>query len=208
VPRSRAYIRKSQPEEQPLLFAADQVAHTDAKDFFPTPVRDGVKAIDGFGWDLAGKVVLDPSCGHGNLLEAARLRGARRTIGLELSKELASMSARKGHLVAQVDSLSVEWPRADFLLGNPPYSQALQFAIRTAEWTEDERHPARSAALLLELDFLSSQGRREFNKVCPGRLHVLSERISFMGGDGSTAKRNYVWIGWGNGFEPSTFEVW
>lgn len=227
MPRSRAYIRKGAPQEQPLLFEAKDVAHTDAKDFFPTPVADGVRFIREVGWDFRSPgtpsiaswacngdptmrercraVVFDPSCGHGNLLSAAKLCGARRTIGLELSSELASMASRKGHLVARVDALSVPWPRADFLIGNPPYSCCLDFAWKAVEWS---RQWGRPAAFLLELDFLASAGRREINQLQErAKLRILSDRISFMGGDGSTSKRNYAWFCWGDGGE-GTYEVW
>jgi hypothetical protein len=204
-PRKTPYTPKHAPPEQPLLFERHQVAHTDAKDFYPTPVPEGVRAIRGFCWDPVDAVVLDPSCGHGNLLEAARLAGARRTLGLELSEELASMASRKGHMVARVDALAVEWPRADFLIGNPPFSLGLAFATRAAEWAARYDRPA---AMLLELDFLSSQQRRALHHTHPAKAHILSERISFMGGDGQTAKRNYMWLGWGVGFDPWTYEVW
>ena len=60
APRKTPYTPKHAPPEQPLLFERHQVAHTDAKDFFPTPVPDGVRAIRGFCWDLVGATVLDP----------------------------------------------------------------------------------------------------------------------------------------------------
>jgi hypothetical protein len=81
---------------------------------------------------LDGLAVLDPACGGGALLVAAerlaRACGARlRLHGLDLSPLAArATAARLGFLgawarVRRADATSARWPRADLVLGNPPF---------------------------------------------------------------------------------------
>ena len=197
--------RKPPPEEtQPLLFNAADVSHTEARDFYPTPVSDGVGMIQNMGWDVRGKRVFDPSCGHGNLLEAARLCGAAWTGGFELSPELARQARNRGHEIVCGDSLSLEWPPdVDFMIGNPPFSFALEFAYKLVHWS---RGHGRPAAFLLELSFASSAARRTLHRTHPSFMHVFPNRIHFMG-HAKAANHNYAVFEWGSR-RPGAWEVW
>ncbi len=200
-------------QAQPLLFAAKDVAYTEGRDHFPTPVPSVVQAVKAFGWDLTGKRVLDPSCGWGNVLEAAKLLGASETFGIELDSTLADMAERKGHNITRGDSLALEWPEVDYIIGNPPFSLALPFAWKLAKTccdpTPDELYIRvwPLGMFLLELDFFASDGRRPLHDAHKPCVGILSSRISFNGDDGQTAKRNYAWFAYGTDAGGTFFHV-
>ena len=113
--------------------------------YTPAPIAEFVS-----GWVAqAGPVLLEPSCGDGNIL-AALARHTDRAVGVELFPDEAAKAAeRSGVEVATGDFFA--WftaPRRgsfDGVAGNPPY-------IRFGNWAE----PSRTAAL----EFMRSRGLR------------------------------------------------
>jgi hypothetical protein len=92
--------------------------------------------------------------------------------------------------VGACDFLSSEWvARPDWIVGNPPYSNAEEHVRKALETS------TVGVAFLLRQGFLSSQKRRALWEEWPPRsVHVLSERPSFTGG--GTDSSDYAWIVW------------
>ncbi len=74
--------------------------------------------------EVAGKTVLDPTCGEGRLLNYALELGAAKAIGVELDASLAAFATRSGAKVLRADLLDLDPMalRADVLLMNPPFT--------------------------------------------------------------------------------------
>ena len=144
---------------------------------------------------FSGGTVLDPSCGEGSILDVLLERGAT-TLGIECHPHRAYAARARGHKVAINDALLVDWPEADAVVGNPPYSHGLAFARKAVAWARQAPH--RSAYLLLRLSFLEpAAGRGAFFAESPPDVLVLPRRPSFdgRGTDSSTS----AWFCW-----PST----
>lgn len=86
-------------------------------------------ALDGLGPDA---VVLDPACGGGAFLIAAAQHGATRLVGLDVDP--LAVATTKAALqswgavdadITVADALTVDWPAADAVVGNPPFLSPL-----------------------------------------------------------------------------------
>lgn len=77
----------------------------------------------------------------------------------------------------------------DYIITNPPYRKAFQFVKKAYE-------EATCTVMLLKLDFLGSETRREWlDSHKPTGLYVLSSRPSFTP-DQATDMHNYAWFVW------------
>lgn len=120
--------------------------------------------------------LLDPCCGTGAILEAARTHDHYpRPIGIETHPGRADEARRQGFKVKTCDALKVDWPDADVIVQNPPFSFALHFIQAGLAWL----HEDREMAVLLRLCFMASAKRSAFWKANPADLFVLSSRPSF-----------------------------
>jgi type I restriction-modification system DNA methylase subunit len=75
------------------MYAGKSQAERDKLGQFFTPAEISIKMIERFEWDtLAGKTILDPTCGSGNLLAACLLAGADpdKVYGNEYDKTMVS----------------------------------------------------------------------------------------------------------------------
>lgn len=162
-------------------------------DFYETPSWCVEGLLRQTQWALQGSSVLDPSAGRGAILEAARGFGAARCLGLELDRGRCDRAQAAGFIVTLGNSLLVGWEAADFLIGNPPYALALNFALRAAEWS---RAIGRPAALLLRLGFMSSKERAPFHLKFPSCLHPLAKRPKFRTDRKGTDKYDVGWFIW------------
>jgi hypothetical protein len=80
--------------------------------------------------------------------------------------------------------------RYSVIITNPPYNLALEFIKHSLKFTD-------RVAMLLRLNFLASQSRREFHRRHPADVYVLSKRPSFTGS--KTDSCEYAWFVWGDG---------
>lgn len=156
-------------------------------DDYPTP-EWVIRAISPH---VAGKVVLDPCCGSGAILDVFRERGAE-VVGIEVSEARAAEARAKGHEVIVADALAVEWPRADLIITNPPFSLAQEFAEKALSSVAT----GGTIALLLRLGFLESKRRLAFHRAHGSSVYVLASRPSFTG-NGGCDKTAYGWFLWG-----------
>jgi len=188
-------------EEKPMDFQLRPqtvvTGRSDA-DFYPTP-RWCTLALLTQGAPPPGASIVDPSCGEGAILDVFRERG-HNTIGVEIDRERALVAAQRGHYPYNNDALTVPWPEGDWLVGNPPYSLALDFAWKAVEWADWPAAPIpRRAALLLRLSFLEPASGRAvlFERHRPDVL-ILPRRPAFDGrGTDSITSAWFVWPGEG-----------
>jgi hypothetical protein len=148
-------------------------------DFYRTPqnaTRALLKAID--NWPQ-GSVLLDPGCGTGAILQAARTHGfpSHCLVGLEMHHDRAHESRRNGFEVSTCDALRFPWPDATVVVQNPPFSLAMEFIEWGLAWMADDRR--REMAVLIRLNFMASAKRAAFWRKHPADLYVLSSRPSF-----------------------------
>lgn len=101
-------------------------------DFYPTPKEVIHQMISRL--DLNGKVVLEPSSGKGDIIDALKDHGAN-VLCCELNEDLATISASKAKLIAN-DFLSVTLDKVshiDCIVMNPPFSVDEQHIIHAWE---------------------------------------------------------------------------
>lgn len=101
------------------------------KEFFPTPDT----AIELMNLDVAGKTILDPSAGSGNLLDYALRYGAKKTIAIELTDELRQIVASKHELIGKdfFDTKEEDISHIDMIVMNPPFSNADKHILKAWE---------------------------------------------------------------------------
>lgn len=91
------------------------------KDFYPTPPEVIDQMISGL--DLNGKVVLEPSAGKGNIVDALKMVGAK-VIVCENNEDLAQIVKAKGTFLKNdfLEVLATEVSHIDYIIMNPPFS--------------------------------------------------------------------------------------
>lgn len=92
-------------------------------DFFPTP--ENVIAEMMAGVDVAGKIVLEPSGGKGDIVQWLKDNGSKQVISCEVNKDLRRVLSGKCQVIAD-DFLTVTADMVshiDLIVGNPPFSK-------------------------------------------------------------------------------------
>jgi hypothetical protein len=84
----------------------------------------------------------------------------------------------------------------DLVIGNPPYSNSLEFVKRGLLW----RRYGAPLVMLLRLNWLSSKERLQFHTEHPAHVHVLTRRPSFC----VSVKCKVSACGWQRSYEPET----
>ncbi len=142
-------------------------------DFYATPLKAFVPLLPYLPKD---REIWECACGDG------RLVGAMKEFGLEVTGT---------DLIHGDDFLAMPILHSCAVVTNPPFSLALEFCQKAAEF-------AAETFLLLRLNFLASRKRKEwFQKFEPSCLFVLSERPGFTE-NGKTDSCDYAWFYWGN----------
>lgn len=91
-------------------------------DFYPTPI-EVIDLMLGLS-DVRGKIILEPSCGSGNIVDYCISHGAKSVIGCEINDKLRKISSAKCDIIAD-DFLAVtreQVSHVDMILMNPPFS--------------------------------------------------------------------------------------
>lgn len=175
--------------------------------YFTPPALAGVclswLVRDGF---YRAGTVLEPSCGMGAFVAAARTVAGNADIdALDINPEHRSDAYNAGATrFRDCNFLSFDGPETfDLIVGNPPFSDALAHVEKALSL----RSPWGSVAFLLRLAFLETQERRPFWKQNPAsKVYVFSQRPSFTGGGTDSAAYGlFVWQrGW---TRPTELEV-
>ncbi len=128
--------------------------------------------------------------------------GVERTLGVDIDPNAAGLLISRTAIRSTFESVhldSCDRDRAVWVVGNPPFKQALDhvehalslaFAMRA-----NPTLPAGGVAMLLRLAFLEGEVRRRFWERYPVTdLHVMTRRPSFTGGKtDSCAYGFFVW---------------
>ncbi len=100
--------------------------------FYPTPPEVARQMVNAIG-DMSKSVVLDPSAGRGDLLDAARWTGKAdksRLLACELDPDLASIVSGKQYRVLANDFLQFQGrPDIDVILMNPPFDAGIKHLL-------------------------------------------------------------------------------
>lgn len=153
--------------------------------------------------DLSGKTVLEPHAGGGAFCRAL----IKHHLGVNLTALDIDPGVKALHegpwTKAQGDFL--EWSgRADWIIGNPPYSEA------AAHIRQGLQVATEGLAFLLRVSILGSVKRRElWAAFPPAEVRVLTPRPSFTGGGNDTSE--YAWVVWsgdGNGTSKLSWIHW
>lgn len=91
-------------------------------DFYPTPLHVIDQMLHGF--DVSGKVILEPSAGKGNIVDACIGSGAMSVIACEQSPELKKILAGKCKVIGDdfMKVTSDQISHIDAIIMNPPFS--------------------------------------------------------------------------------------
>lgn len=133
--------------------------------------------------DVHGAIVVEPSCGIGNIARAAMGAGAASVLGVEIDVDRARVAEERGVSVLCADAFDPDLPalilrtlgvpRAHVIsLGNPPFegNGALRHAIRALEWSRTCSFIAPLETLAGDRDGLWSSCALKRVSVCaPGR---------------------------------------
>lgn len=102
------------------------------RDFYPTP-DDVIEQMIGTD-DIAGKVVLEPSFGSGNIVRYLNDHGAKEVLGCELNEKLRGSVS--GVRILESDFLNLQSEQVshiDMIVMNPPFSQQERHILHAYE---------------------------------------------------------------------------
>jgi Domain of unknown function (DUF4942) len=103
------------------------------KDFFPTPPEVIDQML--FGYNVEGKVILEPSAGKGNIVDHVKLLGAKNVVACEIDTDLRTILFNKCNVIAD-DFLTVtpeQVSHVDMVVMNPPFSKGTEHLIHAWE---------------------------------------------------------------------------
>ena len=167
-------------------------------DFYPTPPEVAATMLDPL--DLRGRVVVEPSAGSGNLVQACRERGAAEVLAVEPEPRLRGLLASTG----QCQLIGNDWmavtadqiAHADVICMNPPFSadehhilHAWEIAppgceiVALCNWATVDGHRSTRAQLEL-LQLIEAYGDRQNLGQCfedaerPTRVSVGMVRLT------------------------------
>lgn len=173
------------------MSATNRGSERKPSDFYATPVE----VVENFlhNYKLPNGSILEPSAGNGNIVQAIKnMDKSRLVTALELrEEEQINLSKITNEVVIQ-DYLNWETDRRfDVIIGNPPYSLAVEFVNKSLELLSDRG----VLIFLLRTAFLESKSRYEFWQNNPlNGLYALSKRPSFTGK--GTDATSYSWFIW------------
>ena len=103
------------------------------EEFYPTPKE----VIDRMmmGENVAGKIVLEPSAGSGNIVEWLKANGVKEVLACEINADLQKIVSRKCRLIGD-DFLKLtaeEISHIDMIVMNPPFSTAATHILHAYE---------------------------------------------------------------------------
>lgn len=106
---------------------------TNNPDFYPTP-KEVIEQMM-MGEDVAGKIILEPSAGSGNIVDWLKENGAAEVIACENDPHCRKLLADKCRLVAD-DFLTVtseQVSHVDMIVMNPPFSKGVEHILHAFE---------------------------------------------------------------------------
>ena len=178
------------------MSATNRGCERKAYDFYATPPETVRAFLANFDGISSGDRILEPSAGNGQIVKVLREGGYDNRIdAVELRPE------ERGTLEALADNVTIGSffdyePDCgyDVIIGNPPYSLALDFINKSLELL----HPGGLLIFLLRTSFLESEKRFKWWQEHPlSGLYTLHKRPSFTGR--GTDATSYSWFVWERG---------
>lgn len=162
-------------------------------DYYATPMHVVDNLLDNLDLSRYGNKVLEPSAGCGNITYALRQRYPEKNVlSLEVrAQEHLNLSLVSNEVVIGDFLRMICFEKFDIIIGNPPYSNALEFVTKSLELLSDNG----ILIFLLRTAFLESKRRYDFWQENPlNGLYTLSSRPSFTGH--GTDATSYSWFIW------------
>lgn len=178
------------------MSATNRGCERKAYDFYATPPETVRAFLANFDGISSGDRILEPSAGNGQIVKVLREGGYDNRIdAVELRPE------ERGAPEALADNVTIGSffdyePDCgyDVIIGNPPYSLALDFINKSLELP----HPGGLLIFLLRTNFLESEKRFKWWQEHPlSGLYTLHKRPSFTGR--GTDATSYSWFVWERG---------
>ena len=157
---------------------------------------------------IKSKSFYEPCVGAGHISKVIRKKFKKATI---FESDLVDRGCGTGGVNFLTDDV-LNTKKVDWIVTNPPYKHALEFIDKSLELTKI------GVAMFLKIQFLESQGRKEwFKKKPPKYVYVFSKRQDpWRNGDelnpetgkkwGSTMC--FAWFVWEHGFTGETVIRW
>lgn len=159
------------------------------QDFYATPPWCVERICSRLRDGLLGRVILDPCCGDGAILNEVERLLSCTTVGVELDAGRARLAQTLTRYVLVADALVSAWPAHDVVITNPPYSLLHPFLASCHE------RSARTI-MLLRLNILGGIKRQALlDKLGAVDVYVLPRRPSFT--RTGTDATEYAWFDWG-----------
>lgn len=186
------------------MSATNRGCERKAYDFYATPPETVRAFLANFDGISSGDRILEPSAGNGQIVKVLREGGYDNRIdAVELRPE------ERGALEALADNVTIGSffdyePDCgyDVIIGNPPYSLALDFINKSLELL----HPGGLLIFLLRTNFLESEKRFKWWQEHPlSGLYTLHKRPSFTGR--GTDATSYSWFVWERGGGPAAWVI-
>ncbi|MGE3064150.1 MAG: methyltransferase [Hyphomicrobiaceae bacterium] len=191
-----------------LAVMQNRVEAPDSLDYFPTPPWATRALMHHVIGELHQRdTCWEPACGEGHMAEVLRER-----FGVVYASDVHDYGCgRVGSFVGSgadvITSPNPEWPAADWVITNPPFRLAIEFAERALD-------EARiGVALLVRSAWLEGSERYErlFRPRPPAIVAQFAERVPMVKGRwdplASTAT-SYAWVVWHQGGPTSTSFIW
>lgn len=162
-------------------------------DFYATPINVVENLLNNIDLNQYGDKVLEPSAGNGNVCIVIKSYYPNKSVTvLEIRNEELKNLAQYSNEVVICDYLQKDIKsKYSIIIGNPPYSKALEFVNKSLDLLEEDG----ILIFLLRTAFLESKSRYKFWQENPlSRLYVLSKRPSFTGK--GTDATSYSWFMW------------
>jgi len=176
------------------MSATNRGATRNEADFYATPLETVYALLDTYDDIGPGDIILEPSAGNGNIIQALRNRGYKNFIeAVELREDETTNLMNIASEVSICDFLTDynATCKYDVIIGNPPYSLAQEFIDKSLELLA----PGGRLIFLLRTNFLESKKRFAWwQDKTPNGLYVLSKRPSFTGK--GTDATSYSWFIW------------
>ena len=162
-------------------------------DFYATPINCVENILKNINLNKYGNKLLEPSAGNGNIVNVLKKYYNKNITSCELRKEEINNLQNISDEVIIDDFLIHDFKdqKFDIIIGNPPYSLAIEFVKKCLNLLEDKG----VLIFLLRTAFLESKSRYEFWQQNPlSGLYTLSKRPSFTGH--GTDATSYSWFVW------------
>jgi len=106
---------------------------TNNPDLFPTPTDVIARML--FGYNIAGKVVLEPSAGTGNIVDYVTEQGAKEVLMCELMPTMKKLLVGKGRFLTDdfLELTKEQISHVDAIIMNPPFSEGVKHLLHAIE---------------------------------------------------------------------------